>query len=61
MTTVLRVHSPRKNKPFNPWMYEALITSRKRKGKLFNKKLRKPCHEKNTLMINSKNILEIVN
>ena len=31
-----------KRKPFNPWMTEALIVSRKNKAKLFNKKLRKP-------------------
>ena len=39
------VNSSRKNRPFNPWMSEALIISRKRKAKLFNKKLRKPCQE----------------
>ena len=62
-------------------MSEGLIISRKRKVKLFNKKLRKPCQEtksrfkeynavytslvraarKNTLMINFKNIVKIVN
>ena len=33
------------NQLFHPWMSEALIIPRKRKAKLFNKKLRKPCQE----------------
>ena len=62
------VNPSRKNRPFNPWMSETLIISRKRKAKLFNKKFRKPCQETksrfkeyNTLMINFKNIVKIVN
>ena len=39
------VNPSRKNRPFNPWMSKALIIMRKRKAKLFNKKLRKPCQE----------------
>ena len=34
-----------KNKPLNPWMTSALLTSRKYKEKLFAKKVRKPCTE----------------
>ena len=56
-----------KRKPFNPWMTEALIVSRKNKAKLFNKKLRKPSLktinklEKNTMTINLNNKVGIVN